>query len=120
MKWVLLAVVILATVTTDLLQSHEMKNHGRLARLRPGRLGETLAVLARRRNLILSVALMAVSFFAFLALLSMADLSFVVPATAASYAIETVLARIWLHETVEARRWLGALLVCAGVILIAF
>ena len=36
---------------------------------------------------------MAVSFFCFLRLLSIADLSFAVPATAATYVVETVLAR---------------------------
>ena len=43
---------------------------------------------------------MAVSFFAFIALLSVADLSFAVPATAASYVLETVLAKYLLKEPV--------------------
>jgi uncharacterized membrane protein len=62
---------------------------------------------------------MAISFFAFMALISVADLSFSVPATAASYVIETLLAKAVLKEDVSVRRWAGALLVCAGVALLS-
>jgi uncharacterized membrane protein len=62
---------------------------------------------------------MAVSFFAFMSLLRVADLSFVVPATAASYVLETVLARYVLKERIGRRRWAGALLVACGVALVA-
>jgi drug/metabolite transporter (DMT)-like permease len=62
---------------------------------------------------------MAVSFFAFMALLSVAELSFAVPATAASYVLETILARYILKERISRKRWAGALLVACGVALIA-
>jgi uncharacterized membrane protein len=62
---------------------------------------------------------MAVSFFSFLKLLEVADLSFAVPATAASYVIETVLARLILKEQVGPRRIAGTLLVGFGVALLA-
>ena len=78
-----------------------------------------LPTLARKRNLILSVACMAVSFFAFMALLQVADLSFAVPASAGSLVIETVLARVILKEHVDSRRWIGAALVACGVWLLA-
>jgi uncharacterized membrane protein len=66
-----------------------------------------------------SVGLMAVSLFTFMALLLVADLSFAVPATAASYVLETVLARHVLGERISGKRWAGALLVACGVALIA-
>ena len=62
---------------------------------------------------------MAVSFFAFMTLLEGADLSFAVPASAASLVLETILARIVLKEHVDTRRWLGACLVACGVALLA-
>jgi drug/metabolite transporter (DMT)-like permease len=62
---------------------------------------------------------MAVSFFAFLALLKIADLSFAVPATAATVVVETLLARVVLKERVDGRRWAGAVLVALGVALLA-
>jgi uncharacterized membrane protein len=52
-------------------------------------------------------------------LLSRADLSFAVPASAASFVIETVLARFVLRERVDFRRWVGAALVAGGVALLA-
>jgi drug/metabolite transporter (DMT)-like permease len=48
-----------------------------------------------------------------------ADLSFAVPVTAASVALETVLARVILKEKVTAWRWAGALSVACGVALLA-
>lgn len=117
--WLLLAVIVASTVTADLLQSHEMKRHGEIQDFRPGGLRRVLATLARKRNLILSVLCMAVSFFAFMPLLQVADLSFAVPASAGSLVIETILARLLLKEHVDSRRWIGAALVAGGVWLLA-
>ena len=117
--WLLLAVIIGSTVAADLLQSHEMKRHGEIQDFRPSGLRSVLAKLAGKRNLILAVACMAVSFFAFMALVQVADLSFAVPASAGSLVIETVLARLVLKERVDSRRWIGAALVAGGVWLLA-
>lgn len=119
MKWLLVAVVVGATVASDLLQSYEMKRHGEIDDFRPGALGRAFAAVLRKRLLILAVACMAISFFAFLQLLSIADLSFAVPATAATYVVETLLARLLLGEQVRWQRWLGAALVAGGVLLLA-
>ena len=62
---------------------------------------------------------MAVSFFAFMKLLSMADLSFAVPVTAVTYVMETVLAKYVLKEHVTWLRWAGAALVICGVALVS-
>ena len=42
-----------------------------------------------------------------------------VPATAATYVVETLLARVLLMERVPWQRWAGALLVAVGVLLLA-
>ena len=62
---------------------------------------------------------MAVSFFALMALLSIANLSFAVPATASGYILETALAKYILKEKIGWRRWAGASLVGVGVLLVA-
>ena len=49
---------------------------------RPGAIGRALTLLARNRFVIGGVIAMAVSFFAYMGLLTIADLSFAVPATA--------------------------------------
>ena len=117
--WLLLALIVGSTVTADLLQSHEMKRHGEIQDFRPRGLGRLLGLLARKRNLIFAVICMAISFFAFMALVQVADLSFAVPASAGSLVIETILARVVLKERVDSRRWIGAALVAGGVWLLA-
>jgi len=118
-SWLLLAVIIGSTVIADLLQSHEMKRHGEIYDFRPSGVRRVLATLARKKNLILAMVCMAVSFFAFMALVQVADLSFAVPASAGSLVIETVLAKLLLKEQVDSRRWIGAALVACGVWLLA-
>jgi drug/metabolite transporter (DMT)-like permease len=118
-QWLLLGVIVGCTVIADLLQSREMKLHGEVDDFRPSGVARLLAALARRKYLILAVAFMAVSFFAFMALVQIADLSFAVPASAGSLVLETILARAILKERVDYRRWIGAALVACGVWLLA-
>jgi drug/metabolite transporter (DMT)-like permease len=119
MRWLLVALIAVATTASDVMQAAAMKRHGEIHDFRPGALGRVFALLARNRMILGSVAVMAVSFFAFIALLSVADLSFAVPATAASYVLETILAKYLLHEPVSLERWAGASLVACGVALLS-
>ncbi len=61
---------------------------------------------------------MAASFFSMLMLLSMENVSFVVPATALSYAAGAYGSRVFLGERVAHLRWAGVVLVCIGVALV--
>ena len=54
-----------------------------------------------------------------MSLLSQADLSFILPVTAAGYVISTFLGRVVLHEQVSLARWIGAILISAGAALVA-
>ena len=51
-------------------------------------------------------------------LLSLADLSFVLPVTAIGYVIAAFLGRVVLHEVVTSRRWLGTVLIFIGALLV--
>ena len=118
MTWLLLSIVIAATAASDLLQSYEMKRLG--TQPVDGRgLANLLKIIARRRYLILSIACLAVSFFSFMALVQTAPLSFAVPASAGSFIVETILAKMVLKEHVGVRRAAGALVVLAGIVLLA-
>ncbi|HTS48926.1 MAG TPA: hypothetical protein VMH05_13335 [Bryobacteraceae bacterium] len=118
MKWLLLSVIVVSTVISDLLQSRGMKIAGGTSTSAPG-LGRVLSLIAARRDLALAIVLLAVSFFAFLALVQTEPLSFAVPASAGSFVLETVLAKTLLRERVAMRRAMGALLVAAGILLVA-
>jgi len=61
------------------------------------------------------IAMLVFSLFTRMALLSIADLSFVLPVTAVGYVLATVLGKVFLHEQVSPVRWLAALLIFAGV-----
>ena len=118
MKWILLGVVVAGTALTDLLQSHGLKRAGEQSVNARG-LVRLFKTIIARPALILSVVCMAISFFAFMALLQAAPLSFAVPASAASFILETVLAKLVLKEEIGPRRTAGALLVLGGVVLLA-
>ncbi|MFN0166866.1 MAG: hypothetical protein ACKV22_10590 [Bryobacteraceae bacterium] len=115
MKWLLVAIVVLTTTASEVLRAMGMRHHGEIHDFRPTAVGRALTVLARNRYIVASIVCAAASFFAFLRLVAVADLSFSVPATAASFVLETILARYLLREQVSASRWAGALLVTAGV-----
>jgi drug/metabolite transporter (DMT)-like permease len=117
--WFLVALMVGSTVLGDLLQSFEMKRHGEITEFHPRGWAKLFGALARKKFLILGIVFMAISFFAFMTLLETADLSFAVPVSAGSLVFETILARIFLKERVDPKRWVGACLVALGVALIA-
>ena len=118
MKWVLLAVIIVSTVVSDILQSREMRRAGEGSPNAPG-VGRVMALVASRGYLILSIVCLAISFFAFLALVQTEPVSFAVPASAGSFVLETLLAKFLLGERVAMRRGAGAVLVAFGILLVA-
>jgi len=64
------------------------------------------------------VILLIVWFASQLSLLSWADLSYVLPITAASYVLTAVLGKIFLHEFISLARWSGICVISAGVMLV--
>jgi uncharacterized membrane protein len=50
---------------------------------------------------------------------SWADYSYVMPAGAFGYALQTLLAVVILHEAVNAQRWIGVVLIVTGVLLVS-
>src|SRR5689334_14680822 len=65
------------------------------------------------------VALLVIFLAAYMAALSWADLSFVLPATAPAYILTEILAKVYLHETVSSMRWAGTFLIVLGTCLVA-
>ncbi len=62
----------------------------------------------------LGILLLIASLLVRMALLSVADLSYVLPLTASGYVISSVLGWLFLKEDVSPAHWLGTLLVFAG------
>ena len=66
----------------------------------------------------LGVALLILWTLSHMALLSWADLSYVLPVTAIGYILTALSGKFVLGETVSAARWAGILLITAGVTLV--
>lgn len=115
---VAIAVIVLAGTGGEIAVTHAMKKVGEVTSFRPAALLRTIGRAARIGWMWCGIALMALAFFALLAVLSWAPVSFAVPATALSYAVGAVGARFLLGEQVSGTRWVGVLLVCVGVALV--
>ena len=68
---------------------------------------------------VFGVLLLIVFLVSYLAALSEADLSFVLPATAPAYVLTAGLSRVFLNETISPTRWAGTLLIVLGTCLVA-
>ena len=119
--WLAIAAVVFASTGGDVLLARAMKKIGDVGELRKkrGLLAVVLAALSSRYFLA-GVGCMAVAFYSMLFGLSWNDVSLIGPATASlTFVANAFAARIFLHEHVDGRRWAAALLVAAGVVLMA-
>lgn len=119
MIFALLATLVLTSAAGEILITHGMKRTGEIHDFRPRAFLAALWRAARGGWVPAGVVALAISFFALMAALSAADASFVIPATAATYVLNTLGAGLFLKERVNATRWAGAVLVAAGVALVS-
>jgi drug/metabolite transporter (DMT)-like permease len=113
-----LAIIVLSGTGGDIAVTHAMKRIGEVKNFAPRALLGVLRRFLQSGWAWLGIALMALAFFSLLALLSWADVSFVVPATAANYIVGGLGAKFLLKERVSKARWAGMLLVAAGVAMV--
>jgi uncharacterized membrane protein len=119
--WAGILAIVAASVVGDVLLSGAMKEVGDVGELRRRRgvlvvIGRTLS----NSNFLFGVLAMAVAFFSMLFGLSWGDVSLVAPAAASlTFIANAVAAKIFLHEHVDDRRWIAAVMVAAGVALLA-
>ena len=118
MKWILVGIIAVCNTLGDVLNTAGMKRQGEVEDLRPQSLLRMAVRIFRNPLVMAGLLSLAVSFFALLSLLSIATVSFAVPATALSYLLETCLAKYILKEDVRWRRWAAAGLVVIGVVLL--
>lgn len=121
LTWITILSVAASAVAGDVLTAGAMRRIGDLdlIRARSGLLGAIRAVVSSPMFL-LGVLSMAVSFFALLFTLSLVDVSLAAPASASlTFIGNAFAAKFFLHENVDRHRWLAAIFVCVGVILLA-
>lgn len=119
--WSAILMVAALAITGECLIAAAMRRLGDLdiIRERSGLPGAIRAVLSSPLFLVGALC-MALNFFAMLYTLSIVELSLAAPATASlTYVGNAAAAKLFLHENVDRRRWLAALFVAVGVVLLA-
>lgn len=117
----MIAAIVISATIGDVMIAAAMRSIGDLDDIKTARglSGAVLAVVSNAQ-FVVGVFFMAISFFSLLFALSHADLSLVAPASASlTFVTNAVAAKIFLKENVDRRRWIAAVCVCAGVILMA-
>lgn len=110
--------ILLSGTGGEMCVSHAMKSIGEVTDFRPHSIARAIGRAMKVPWMWLGVALMALGFFSLMGLLSIANVSFVYPASALSYVVGAFGGKIFLGETVSKQRWAGVLLVALGVLLV--
>jgi uncharacterized membrane protein len=119
--WSGILVVVFFSVVGDILIARAMKQVGDVhAIVRRSGVWTVVGRVLSNSNFFLGVTAMAVAFFSLLFALSWGDVSLVAPAAASlTFIGNAFAAKIYLHERVDRRRWIAAVLVAGGVALLA-
>jgi len=113
-----LTILVFAGTCGDLLLTHTMKSAGEVSTVHLQRLLRDVVSTFRLPSMWAALSLQALAFFSFLALLSWANVSVVVPASALSYAVGAIGAKLFLRETLSPTRWAGVALISCGVLFV--
>ena len=110
----LLALSVLLRPFGNLCLAWGMKHFPQVLAIRPSAyLGALLSPYVA-----LGIGMLILAVLMRMALLSVADLSFVLPLTASGYIFSTLLGKFFLNEEVSAARWLGTLLIFVGIVVV--
>ena len=112
----ILAMVVCANVG-DLLLKRGMTQIGAVE-ISPAGLWHALLLTITSGTIWMGIFFLLGFMLSYMTVLSWADYSYVMPAGAFGYALLTLLAVVFLHETVSPRRWMGVVLICVGVLLV--
>jgi drug/metabolite transporter (DMT)-like permease len=110
-KYLVLAGVTVFSPVGDALLSRGMKEVGHITL---GRVPHILLVILDPW-VALGILFLLAFFACYMTALSWADLTYVLPATSLGYVLLAFIAKYQLHEQVTTARWLGILLITAGV-----
>lgn len=110
--------IVVAGTSGELCVTRAMKTIGEVTDFRPMALVRVVFRAMKVGWMWLGLGQMSLAFFALLGMLSLENVSFVIPVTALSYAFGALGGRFFLGERVTRQRWAGVLLVCIGVTLV--
>jgi len=114
----LLFFVVVSGTGGEICVTRAMKRVGEVTDFRPLAVARVILRALKVPWMWIGVGMMALAFFSLLAVLSIENVSFVVPVTALNYAAGALGGKFFLGERVTPRRWAGVLIVCVGVTLV--
>lgn len=114
---VMVCLMVLCANAGDLLLKRGMLEIGAV-QLSAASLAHAFRMTLTNGTLWLGIFFLCGFMLSYMTVLSWADYSYVMPAGAFGYALLTFFAVIFLHESVSARRWVGVVLICVGVLLV--
>ena len=114
----LLAVAVLSQAMGNVLLSQGMKVIARDGQAVMSAWPSLFVQAVHSPAILLGVGSLIIFFALFATALSKADLSFVLPAISSEVVINVAFANYFLHEAVSSARWMGAVLISIGVILV--
>ncbi|HTV58609.1 MAG TPA: hypothetical protein VMJ93_07035 [Verrucomicrobiae bacterium] len=115
---ILLFFIVIAGTGGEMCLSRAMKQIGEVHDFRPVSILRVMGRAMMVGWMWVALVLMATGFFALLGMLSLENVSFVIPVSAMSYVVGAYGGSLLLGEKVTSQRWLGVLLVCLGVTLV--
>src|SRR5215472_6156530 len=118
--YALLASMVFFSSLGNVLLSRGMKQTGEIVDFSPAALFVVFVKTFTNGSIWLGILSLLIFFVSYLLLLSWADFSYVQPASAIGYALVAVLGYFVLGEFVSPTRWLGVLIICAGVALVGW
>ncbi len=116
---VVLFVAICAQTLGDVCLTKGMKSIGEVNTLDPAELFHIGVQVFSTPYIWLGILILSIFFGLYLVALSWADLSFVLPVTAFGYVMNAFLSWKLLGEHISPARWLGTLVICLGVAVVA-
>ena len=114
---VMVLVMVVCANVGDLMLKRGMTQIG-VVKVSPSALGHAFSLTVTNPTIWIGILFLIGFMASYMTVVSWADYSYVMPAGAFGYAILTLLAVVFLHENVSAKRWIGVLLICVGVLLV--
>jgi drug/metabolite transporter (DMT)-like permease len=114
----MVSVMVTCATIGDLLLKRGMVQIGAVPQLSPAVLWHTLRLTIVSGTIWLAILFLIGFMLSNMTVLSWADYSYVMPASAIGYAVVAFVGMTVLGEKVTALRWLGVALICVGVILV--
>ena len=116
--YLLIAVMVIAGPLGNVLLGKGMKHMGELSLWPPSELLHTALKIFTSGTIWSGIASLVIFFVAYMLVLSLADYSFVQPASSLAYGVVALLGYWVLGEKVSPMRWAGIAVICLGVFVV--